>query len=140
MTDLKKLITMARNREKEWAHEYIEPLCFALEAAMLEIDVLRNAPAMKVQAAELTESFSKLKDEDRTTGIPDHAFALRDECLEPGCGKTLQAHASSVWLQSMARVKVEALRWAHKQYLASNQSWVGSRKIWAEIERLEGKK
>jgi hypothetical protein len=145
MTDLKKLIASARSREDEpTAYEYIEPLCFALEGAMLEIETLRNAPVIKLQAPELAEAFSKLKEDEGRTVIPDHSFNLRDECQEPGCGKPITAHASSVWLQSMMQVKLETLRWAYKQCFSvegspNNPVWIGARRIWAEIERLEGK-
>jgi hypothetical protein len=145
MTDLKKLIASARSREDEpTAHEYIEPLCFALEGAMSEIEMLRNAPEVKLQAAELAEAFSKPKDDDGMKVIPDHAFNLHNECQEPGCGQGIEAHGSSVWLQSMRRVRVETLKWAYKQCFSSegspnNPVWIGSRRIWAEVERLEGK-
>jgi hypothetical protein len=139
MPDLKKLIDMARRREGDpTAHEYIEPLCFALEGALSEIEILRNMPGVKLQTQEIAEAFSKPKD-TTTEVIPDHPFKLRDECQEPGCGKTIGAHGSSVWLQSMLRVKIEALRWAYKQCFTDRLSGPGASKIRAEMERLEKK-
>jgi hypothetical protein len=43
MTDVKKLIALARSRKNEpSANEYIEPLCFALEGLMLEMELLHQ--------------------------------------------------------------------------------------------------
>jgi hypothetical protein len=133
MTDLKKLIALARSREDEpGAHEYIEPLCFALEGLMLEMELLRNLPAVKL---ETTEIAAEAKDES----IPDHPFHLLDHCQEKGCNKTIDEHESSVWLESILRVKLETLKWAYKQCSASTQSYIGGRKIWTEVKRLEDK-
>jgi hypothetical protein len=140
MSDLKKLIDMARRREGDpTAHEYIEPLCFALEGALSEIEILRTMPGVKLQTQELAEAFSKPKDEDTTKVIPDHPFLLHNECQEPGCGQAIEAHGSSVWLQSMLRVKIEALRWAYKQCFTDRLSLPAASKIRAEVERLEKK-
>jgi hypothetical protein len=140
MPDLKKLIDMARRREADpRAHEYIEPLCFALEGALSEIEILRNVPEVKLQTQELADAFPKPMDDTTKVIPPDHPFNLHNECQEPGCGQAIEAHGSSVWLQSMRRVKLETLKWAYKQCFTDRLSGPGASKILAEVERLEKK-
>jgi hypothetical protein len=130
MTDLLKLLKLARENENTpQAKDYIEPLCYAIESLQTEIKTLQG-PVIQVDNAR--ESFKK---EENKESVADHPFDLLDKCQQ--CGGTIKAHATSVWLLSIKKTRIEALEWALKTFLGSPYSWIERKLIREEIDRLK---